>query len=459
MGRRWGKTVTGGDLTLSYANQGAAVAWVVPTYKNARPLWRFVVSALREAIQLKAVDVSISERVVSFPTGGWLGIYSAENDTSIRGEKFHLVVGDEASRFDEATVEEVIEPTVADYDGWILYLTTPAGRNWFWRKTMLAEEDGRRLSMKAFHAPTYANPNPAIRRAYEMAKLRLPELAFQQEWDAEFVDEGIGVFKGLGRVLYPTEAAEYADWLTALGGAPGELGMPGWRVDLPFGTPYPGTFVMGVDWGQLYDFTVFSVWDTRTMREVDLVRVNKISWQAQLDMLVALQRKWKCQAIYAESNAMGSPLIEWLEEEGYPIEGFETTNSSKKLIVENLALLIQTGGCWLANEPWANEEMYAFQMERLPGTGLIRYAAAAGEHDDGVMARCIASYFASKESPREEGDEFETLMSETYGSGSYDAYERERKVAAAWERARKRPSVPTVADVMRQYRGGRQAEE
>jgi hypothetical protein len=65
MGRRWGKSIMGGTMGIRWANEGLSVAWVVPIYRNARPLWRFVEKHL--APVGGRVRINKSELTVEFP--------------------------------------------------------------------------------------------------------------------------------------------------------------------------------------------------------------------------------------------------------------------------------------------------------------------------------------------------------------------------------------------------------
>ena len=181
MGRRWGKTVMSGVYALTIAQHGGAVAWVAPTFKNSRPLWRFC----EAAVNPQAVTVHKAEREITFPGGGRIGIYSADNDVSIRGESFDLVIIDEAAQVKEETYSDVILPTIADRDGRIMLISTPRGRNWFFAEYLKAKERNA-----AWNAPSNANPMPTIQRAYDTAKERVTARAFRQEWQAEFIDDG-----------------------------------------------------------------------------------------------------------------------------------------------------------------------------------------------------------------------------------------------------------------------------
>ena len=194
MGRRWGKTVLGLVLVLSALMVGMKVAWLVPAYRNSNPLWRAVENALAPLRKAGKAKLNRAERYAELWNGGFLGIYTAENPDAMRGEWFHLVVTDEASRVPEAVIEEVVEPTLADVDGEHVAISTPKGKNWFYRLWRKGKEDG--VYAMGFQAPTSDNPSPLIRKAYERAKIRFGEdsNSFRQEWDAEFVDAGAVVW-------------------------------------------------------------------------------------------------------------------------------------------------------------------------------------------------------------------------------------------------------------------------
>src|SRR5262245_26240923 len=169
MGRRWGKSVLGGVLTMNVVRQHGRVAWVVPTYKNGRNLWRF--ARAHAASMPHHFDVSKTDRTITTHRGGFFGIYSADNADAIRGEWFHLVVLDEAARIDESDWTDAIQPTLADADGDAILISTPKGRNWFWDEWQRGQADDERL-VKSWRAPTSDNPSPRIQHAAQLARQR-----------------------------------------------------------------------------------------------------------------------------------------------------------------------------------------------------------------------------------------------------------------------------------------------
>lgn len=358
MGRRWGKTLMAGSAGLSCAEAGAAVAWVVPTYKNARPVWRFCERLVGHLDGI--VTVNRTERVIEFPRGGWLAVYSADNDVGLRGEAFDLVIIDEAAQVGEDTFTDVILPTLADRDGRCILISTPKGRNWFWREWQAAKSDGK--DRAAFQAPSSANPMPTIKRAAEMARARVSDRTYRQEWLAEFVDDGGGVFRGV-RVAAVSERQVGAEEHHA--------------------------YVFGVDWGRTGDFTVISVIDATLKRQVAQERFTDVDYAIQTSRLRALAEGFKPDTIIAEANAMGGPLVEQLQRMALPVQPFTTTNASKAEAVDALALAFERGDLSILPDEQLIAELEAFESDRSP-SGLIRYGAPAGMHDDCVMALALA---------------------------------------------------------------------
>jgi hypothetical protein len=106
-------------------------------------------------------------------------------------------------------------------------------------------------------------------------------------------------------------------------------------------------------------------------------------------------RAWIC----AESNSMGGPVVEQLQRDGLPVVGFQTTNTSKAGIIQTLALAFERGTIHIPADPVLIGELQAYEGKTSP-SGMIRYGAPAGIHDDTVMSLAIA--WAALVGPREE---------------------------------------------------------
>lgn len=360
MGRRWGKSYMAGTYALACADLGGAVAWVVPTYKNARPTWRFVEAQIGHASD--SVSTNKTERMARFPSGGWLGVYTADNDVALRGESFDVVIVDEASRVSEQTYQDVIIPTLADRDGRIVLISTPNARNWFYTEWARGKADGARIA--SWQAPTSDNPNPNIKRAFDLARETLPDRTFRQEWLAEFVEGSGAVFRRIRECARSSHDAPDAH--------------DGHRI------------VFGVDWGQQNDYTAIAAYCGDCRRMVALDRFNQVSWTIQRGRLAALAAAWKPQTIIAESNSIGAPLIEALQAENLPVVPFETTAASKPPLIQSLVLAFEQGAVNIIADAALIAELEAYEESRNAVTGRVSYSAPSGGHDDTVMALALA---------------------------------------------------------------------
>jgi hypothetical protein len=284
----------------------------------------------------------------------------------LRGESFDVVIVDEAAHVSGDTDQDGIVPTLADRSGHVYLISTPAGRNWFWQEYLRGQADG--VQQAAWHAPSNANPLPSIQRAYARARQTLPERTFRQEWDAEFLDDAGGVFRKVMDAAVLDEQPPVAGH----------------------------QYVMGVDWAKSADFTVLTVLDVAAKQVAALDRFNQIDWSLQRGRLRALYERYKPAAIIAETNSIGEPNIEALQHEGLPVQGFTTTNATKAQIIEGLALAFETGALSILNDPVLVGELQAYELERLP-SGLVRYGAPEGMHDDCVMSLALAWWGASLE--------------------------------------------------------------
>lgn len=363
-GRRWGKSVLGGAMVGAILQQHGRCAWIAPNYKNTRPMWRWLTLALAEDAKAGRVTINKSDRTVETSLGGFLGVYSGDNVDSIRGESFHLVVLDEAARLPEDAWTDAIMPTLADYDGDAVLISTPKGRNWFYNEWQNGAKG--RPDMRSWKAPTTDNPMPTIRQAAARVQEFVTERTYRQEWLAEFVESG-GVFRNIRK--------------------------------LAIGQPQPNgihqhAYIFGVDWGRSDDFTVVTVYDLTAKTLCHIDRYNHIDYNIQANRVRALAEKFRPLAIVAETNAMGMPILDTLRRDGLPIVPFTTTGASKQIIIDALALAFEREQLTMIPDETLLTELESYTGERM-SSGAMRYDAPEGMHDDCVMSLAFAWYGAT----------------------------------------------------------------
>lgn len=351
----------GGAISLAAASQGGRIAWVVPTYKNGRPLWRWAEATVAPLRKAGLVTVNRAERMIEFAGGGFLGIYSADNPDSVRGEAFHVAIVDEAARIPEEVWTDAISPTLADSGGDAILISTPKGRNWFWQEWIKGQQHHDSY-VHSWQAPSRDNPNPNIQKAAALARERVPDRTYRQEWLAEFVEDGGGVF------------AHVRACATAVP-----------QIERIAGHEY----VMGVDWGKMTDATVFSVIDLTVRRQAYVRRLRQTDYAVQLQSLRGLHDLFLPGVIVAERNSMGEPLIEQMQRMGLPVRPFTTTNDSKAEAIEALQLAFQNSELEILEDAVQLAELEAYELLKRTASGRPIYGAPQGIHDDHVMALAL----------------------------------------------------------------------
>ena len=128
-GRRWGKTRLGVNECLDVAAHGGRAWWIAPSYKVSEVGWR----AIRRMGAAMGAAISKADRTVTLHTGGQIGVRSADNPDSLRGEGLDFAVLDEVAFMKEEAWAEALRPALSGRKGGALFISTPKGRNWFWQ--------------------------------------------------------------------------------------------------------------------------------------------------------------------------------------------------------------------------------------------------------------------------------------------------------------------------------------
>lgn len=358
-GRRFGKTLFGVLVCLIAALEGKRAWWIAPTYQMAEVGWRGLKHLARN---VPGVVVRESDKRIDFPGGGWVQVRTGRDPDALRGEGLDLAVLDEAAFMEEEVWSASIRPALADRQGRALFISSPNGRNWFYR-LWARGQDPLQSEWASWRFPTRANPHIAEQEIAE-AMRTLPQRVFEQEFLAVFLADGGAVFRRIDEAV---------------------------RVDAQ-PLPVQGqAVVFGVDWGRHEDYTVITVLDAQTGRLLTLDRFNTIGWGLQRARLMALAQTWRPQIVVVEANSIGEPNIEELQAAGLPVFPFWTTTATKGPLIDALAAGFERGQIALYNDPVLLGELAAYTLERLP-SGRFRYSAPPGMHDDCVIALALAWY-------------------------------------------------------------------
>ncbi len=216
-GRRTGKSTAGGHELVPeayrafmnkkrLADLGIRMEfWIVgPNYTDSEKEFRVLYNDLKKLkMPLDKPGTYYDSRSGNMQISLWEGKFlvqakSAAKDESLVGEGLFGVIMAEAAKMKESTWTKYIRPTLADFNGWSLFNSTPEGKNWFYNKWQDGQ-DPAKPEWSAHRFPSWYNTKvfPGGRRDPEIISMEndLTSEAFSQEVGAMFSDYVGRVFK------------------------------------------------------------------------------------------------------------------------------------------------------------------------------------------------------------------------------------------------------------------------
>ena len=339
-----------------------------------------------------------------------------EDGRNLRGHSADRVVVDEAAFVRDRVIEEVIGPMLADRDGQLVMVSTPFGRNHFYRAFVQGQADGMMggwgdgrtgslltphsspLSrVRSFRFPSVANPH--ISREYiEHQREILSERQFKVEYEAEFADDQNSVFawEDIQAAIEDTETRRHGD---------------------------AGIRVAGIDWARYSDYTAVVILEavpltidhppsprlwrtsqpsTMPFRIVCTDRFNRMDWHAQVSRVADLLCRHRVSAVLADQTSVGDPVLEILRNTLWgerhldaEIEGMVFTNQSKRELIDNLAIRLAHREVGFPYDEQLVRELQFYEYE-LTESGNVKTGARRGYNDDCVIALSLALRMAAR---------------------------------------------------------------
>ena len=403
-GRRWGKGEAGIQRILRATSEVPGMYWWVGlSWKSAsmKRAWRLLTYWCSEAIRAAGMDpdanINRSNFEIRLPNGSEIWMRTAERPESLAGEGIRGAIVDEFTLMPEIVWTEYLQGTLIDYQGWAIFTGVPKGNNWGARLFRRVRDSEMGDDWKSWRFPSSANPHLS-KPWLEKIRKTVPDLIWRQEYLAEIVGESGGVFRGV---------RESATAIAQEKAIPGHI------------------YTMGVDFARLYDFTVFAVLDVTTSECVAMDRFRGAEYAIQVDRFMTIYTKFKPAIVLAESNNMGDPIIEQLNERlrnpsdvyaGNKVVPFVTSNQSKDVLIRSWAIAIETKAVQLPNDEIVIGEHQGFQITQT-AMGNWKYSAPGTDHDDTVIAFALA-FAALGSMPESMKDDF-TIASFTKKSIAY----------------------------------------
>jgi hypothetical protein len=345
-GRRWGKSLICQVITCIEAMQGKRVAYITPTYQLAKVFFD-------ELARLMPSNIAVPNRsdlTFKLISGGEIRFFTGERLDNLRGLKFDYAIIDEASYIPnlEEGWQNSIRPTLTDFQGKAIFLSTPRGKNFFY--SLFLNGLNANSEWESFKFSTYDNPFIA-KTEVDAAKSELPNVVFEQEYMANPAENAANPFgseairkctSNLSTNIvkcYGVDLAKYSDW----------------------------TVIIGLD-------------NSGNVAYYD--RFQK-DWASTQNILRNLPKA----PMLIDSTGVGDPIVEQLQREGMDIEGFKFTSQSKQELMLGLQVAIHQERIHYPEGMIKNElEVFEYQYT----SHGVKYSAPTGFTDDCVCALGLA---------------------------------------------------------------------
>ena len=337
-------------------------AYISPTFSQGKKVFAELIKLLDGTGIVKKANAA--ELLIETVYGSTLKFFSMESPTAIRGYTISgLLVMDEAAFFPTKTSDgqdpyyNVIFPIIKARKPKVLVISTPNGKQGMFYDLYLKAVNGEQGYYQL--TATIYDDDLITKDEIEELKRGYPPLAFQQEFEVQFLSNALTVFPN-------------------------------------FETCFDGKYNGGKCWLGIDPSTVG---DDNTIvtivNEANQVKQYKIdgSLDVKYDRIANIINQYNPVATYIESNSigevMGNEIKKKLLKKGNFMT-FLTTNESKKDYISLIAVNIANNTIHFEPEnTLLYSELGTFTF-KLTKTGNVTYAATDGKHDDTITSLGIA---------------------------------------------------------------------
>lgn len=375
--RQVGKTTVLMAVLLYYAcnfKNGFSII-MEPTYKQCIRVY----NEMRAAFEPILKPTGQSQLVLEFITGSKVQFLSGESDiAAFQGYvcKNGVLCIDEAA-FIGDDVFYALTPTTDVHRCPVILTSTPRFRNGFFYDYYV---EGLSNSVNVRHFD-WAGKSILTAEKLAFYKRTLPERMFKNYYLGEFADAVGSVFGNFNHVIS------------------NEFDMPTyfemkWQTNIDC--------YMGIDWGagKNQDYTAISLFNSNK-QQIYIERFNNLDETQTINRIISLIKEWRPITVQYETNGIGAVYGGLLNKAVYNenltcgLRPFNTSNSSKNKLVNNLVVAIQNSDVQLIDNEELISELTTYEAT-ISQTGKLIYNGAKGTHDDLVIATLLSFDLANR---------------------------------------------------------------
>ena len=356
--RQVGKSCLAALLLIEFGLVKKCISVVVePTQAQSRRLYKQIADMMQPTGMLKSANSQLL--TMEFSNGSEILFKSAEQRDALRGFTVSgLLVIDEAAFIPDA-IFEILYPTCDANNAPILVISTPLFCSGEFYNLYMRGMKGK-ANTKSYDWSTYDTSKYLSPEKLQHYRETISPLKFKSEYLGEFISEGSYIFGDINTCIYtekPKSKPVYAeiDWGAGNGG----------------------------------DWTVMVMMDSLGL-VTSIVSFNDVKPVEQIERLSAIiKANPGLKAVCVEMNSIGTVYYDMLKRNiGDKIRKVNTTNESKRNIIEQLISAFQTSSLGIPYDEELILELQHYTAEKTPKGGLT-YNGADGVHDDYVIALAL----------------------------------------------------------------------
>ena len=354
--RQCGKSFLASLILIYFSlNRKDTISMIVePTLNQSRRIFKDIVKMLDGSNIIKNANQSLL--TIDFINGSEIIFKSAEQYDAIRGFSVSGILIVDEGAFIVDDVYEILFPVRDAHNAPMLVISTPLFCDGYFYRLFTSG------NCKAYNWCDYDTSMFLSDEKLEQYRNTLSDLKFRSEYLGQFITDGGYVFKNIAGCIFSD---------SDITGEP---------------------VVAGIDWavGNDGDDTVLSLLDANA-NAVDFIRLNNMSPVEQIDTIVnKLNTLHTLKKVVVEQNSIGNVYLDILKHKYSRhsiITKFNTTNESKRRIIEQLATAFQNESVHIPNDRELINQLQHYAVEK---TAKGYTYNGQGAHDDYVMSLAMA---------------------------------------------------------------------
>lgn len=327
---------------------------IEPTLNQSRRMFKDITKMLDGSGIIKNANQSLLS--IDFINGSEIIFKSAEQYDAIRGYSVSGILIIDEGAFIVDDVYEILFPLRDANNAPMLVISTPLFCDGYFYRLFTSKNS------KAYDWCNYDTSMFLSDEKLEQYRNTLSDLKFRSEYLGQFITDGGYVFRNITNCVLSDSIVK--------------------------GEPV----VCGIDWavGNDGDDTVLSLLDANA-NAVEFIRLNNMSPVEQIDTIVnKLNTIPSLKKVVVEQNSIGNVYLDMLKHKFSRhsiITKFNTTNESKRRIIEQLATAFQNENIHIPNDRELINQLQHYAVEKNK-TGYTYNGQ--GAHDDYVMSLAMA---------------------------------------------------------------------